>query len=172
MLPLDDPQWERLSHAYGTASNIPDLLRALASSVGPKAGYQEEPWFTLWSSLCHQGDVYTASYAALPHIVEIASKKPGQIDFGFFQLPAAIEVARQNRRGPPIPLEIEPAYHLAIARLTDCVSLHRHDEWDQSMLLCAFAAQAVAKGEFGVAEAIMNLDDDLITRLINLDFEW
>lgn len=171
MLPLDDPQWSQLSHAYGAASDIPDLLRALASSVGPKNGYQDEPWFTLWSSLCHQGDVYTASYAALPHIVEIASKAPGPLDFSFFQLPAAIDVARQNGRGPPIPIEIETDYHLAITRLTDCVALHRHDDWDVSMLLSVFAAQAVAKGQFRIAEAISNLDDDLITRLINLDFE-
>jgi hypothetical protein len=171
MLPLDDPQWARLRHAYGEASDIPDLLRALAASTGPNSGYQNEPWFSLWSSLCHQGDVYTASYAALPHIVEIAGKAPGPLDFGFFQLPAAIEVARQNRRGPPIPIEIEAAYHRAIADLTDCVALHRHDDWDESMLLSAFAAQAVAKGQFRVAETISNLDEDLITRLINLDFE-
>src|SRR2546426_5104183 len=33
---------------------------------------------SLWSALCHQGDVYTASYAALPELVKIASDlEPG-----------------------------------------------------------------------------------------------
>lgn len=37
------------------------------------------------------------------------------------------------------------------------------------MSLSAFAALAVSKGHFRVAEAIMNLDDDLIGKLIELD---
>jgi hypothetical protein len=170
MLALDDPQWSRLSHAYGPAADTPGLLRTLASSTLPARAYEDEPWFSLWSSLCHQGDVYDASYAAVPHIVEIAVTAQAPIDFGFFQLPAAIEVARQNRRGPPIPTDLEPAYRTALVRLPDCVSAHRNGEWDQAMLLSAFAAQAVSKGHFRVAEAIMNLDDDLITKLIDLDF--
>ena len=39
------------------------------------------------------------------------------------------------------------------------------------MLLSAASAMAVAKGHHRVAEAIMNLDDDLITRLIELNFD-
>jgi hypothetical protein len=94
MLPLDDPYWSELVHAYGKASDVPELLLALASSTGPKTGYEEEPWYSLWSSLCHQGDVYTASYAAVPHIVKIACEAAPPIDSSFLQLPAAIEVAR------------------------------------------------------------------------------
>ncbi len=171
MLALDDPRWSKLTHAYGTATDIPGLLRTLASSTAPKAGYETEPWFSLWSSLCHQGDAYDASYAAVPHIIAIATSAAGTIDFSFFQLPAAIEVARQNRRGPPIPPELEPAYLAALASLPDCVAVHQNDDWDEAMLLSAFAAQAVSKGHFRAAEAIMNLDDDLIEKLINLDFD-
>ncbi|QND47158.1 hypothetical protein HB780_15660 [Rhizobium lusitanum] len=83
MLELDDPQWRELQHAYGNASNIPALLRALASSTGLKKGYTDEPWFTLWSSLCHQGDAYTASYAAIPHVVQIAMSTRTPVDFSF-----------------------------------------------------------------------------------------
>ena len=72
MLELDDPRWSELSHAYGGASDIPALLRQLAKSPRQQ-GTKEEPWFTLWSSLCHQGDAYSASYAAIPHIVEMAA---------------------------------------------------------------------------------------------------
>lgn len=171
MLPLDDPQWSGLADAYGPASDIPDLLRALATSPGPKPEYQAEPWFSLWSGLCHQGDVYTASYAAVPHIVRIAFDAQGPIDFSFFQLPAAIEIARHKGRGPAVPTELATAYHAAITSLIDCVALHRHDDWDEATLLSALTAQAVAKGNYGVAEALSNLDEDLITRIINLDFD-
>lgn len=171
MLLLDDPHWSSLADAYGDASGIPALLRALAADSGPKLGYEAEPWFSLWSGLCHQDDVYTASYAAVPHIVRIAFEAQGPIDFSFFLLPAAIEIARHKGRGPIIPAELAEAYHSAIASLIDCVSLHRHDDWDEPMLLSALTAQAVAKGNHDVAEALANLDQDLITRIINLDFD-
>jgi len=73
-LPLNSPIWSELDHAYGKAEDIPELLRELAE----KSGFDDpncEPMFTLWSSLCHQGDVYSASFAAFPHLVDIASNK-------------------------------------------------------------------------------------------------
>ncbi|MFI0961024.1 hypothetical protein ACH4S8_06375 [Streptomyces sp. NPDC021080] len=58
--------WSRLHHAYGTAEDVPGLLAA----VGPDA---EDPgWTKLWSRLCHQGTVYSASYAALPALTAMA----------------------------------------------------------------------------------------------------
>lgn len=170
MIELDDPRWETLSHAYGSAGDVPELLRQLAGATGPKITYDSEPWFTLWSSLCHQGDVYDASYAALPHIVEIARNAAGPLDFSFFQLPAAIEIARHSGKGPPIPTDLANAYHDALSRLTDCVAVHSNEDWDESTLLSAVSALAAAKGHHRVAEAIMNLDEDLITRLIELNF--
>jgi hypothetical protein len=171
MLTLDDPAWRTLQHAYGDAANVPDLLRALAASTGPKAGYRDEPWFSLWSSLCHQDDVYTASYAAVPHIVRIAAEAPGPVDFSFFQLPAAIEIARRTGRGPDIPAGYADDYHRAIAQLVETVSLHREEAWDQSMLLSAAAALAVAKGHVDVAEALLNLDADWIAKINECDFD-
>lgn len=162
MLPLDDPRWHDLHHAYGDAADIPGQLRLLPDAG---AGSRGEPWFGLWSSLCHQGDVYTASYAAVPHIVEIACRTAGPIDFNFLLLPAAIEVARRTGRGPDVPDCEAAGYHAAIARLIEVVSLHRHEPWDRSMLLAALAAQAIAKGDVAVAEALLNLDDDWIARI-------
>ncbi len=171
MLQLEDPRWSTLSHAYGVAGDIPKLLRDLTAATEPKDGYRDEPWFSLWSSLCHQGDVYDASYAALPHIVEIGCNTKGPIDFSFFQLPAAIEIARDNGSGPPVPDDLAAAYSEGLARLIECTMLHGNDPWDQSTLLSAMCAQAVAKGHTKVAEAIMNFDEEVITRLIEQDFD-
>lgn len=170
MLGLDDPRWTALTHAYGSASDIPELLRQLAEATGPKDSYEAEPWYTLWSSLCHQGDVYEASYAAVPHIVNIACGASGSIDFNFFQLPAAIEISRANGKGPKVPPDLVEAYGEAVCLLIDAVALHRHDDWDAPMLLSTLCAQAVAKGQHRIGEAIMNLDDDLIGKLIDLNF--
>ena len=171
MIGLDDPRWAQLQHAYGDALDVPGLLRALESSTGPKNGYQDEPWYSLWSSLCHQGDVYTASYAAVPHIVRIARDTSTPVDFSFFQLPAAIEVARKTGHGPEIPEDIADDYHRAVESLGESVSAHRNDPWDQSMLLSAAAAQAVAKGHIEVAEALLNLDEHWIAKINSREFD-
>ena len=58
--------WSALHHAYGTAEDVPALLDRAAAD-------DQEAWSELWSALCHQGTSYTASYAALPHLAEMAS---------------------------------------------------------------------------------------------------
>lgn len=171
MLALDDARWRELGHAYGDAADVPALLQALTSSTGPRLGYQDEPWFSLWSRLCHQGDVYSASYAAIPHIVHIASVAKGPIDFSFFALPAAVEVARQTGRGTDVSEAYANDYHHAIRLLVENVSLHRNEAWDQSMLLAAAAAQAVAKGHVDVAGALLNLDAAWIAKINNDEFD-
>ncbi|MGW4560863.1 hypothetical protein ACWEN3_00190 [Streptomyces sp. NPDC004561] len=66
--------WSRLRHAYGPADDIPGLFARLTG------GQEDEPvWRDLWSSLCHQGTVYDAGYAALPVLADIATgRAPGE----------------------------------------------------------------------------------------------
>ncbi|MFF2847122.1 hypothetical protein ACFVT5_12385 [Streptomyces sp. NPDC058001] len=58
--------WSKLTHAYGSAEDIPPLLDRLASDPTP------EDWADLWSALCHQGSVYPASFASLPWLASVA----------------------------------------------------------------------------------------------------
>ncbi|WP_432059657.1 hypothetical protein [Streptomyces sp. S1] len=58
--------WSRLSHAYGSAEDIPALLARVEAEPAPEA------WTDLWSALCHQGSVYPASFAALPRLAGAA----------------------------------------------------------------------------------------------------
>ncbi len=95
----------------------------------------------------------------------MACRTAGPVHFNCFLLPAAIEVARLGGRGPDIPDAYAADYHAAVARLSDAVSLHRNEPWDRSTLLSVLAAQAVAKGDVAVAEALLNLDDDWIARI-------
>lgn len=62
--------WTELEHAYGEAGDVPELLKAVE---GPE---DAEAWDELWSYLCHQGTVYSASYAALPALLGLASRRP------------------------------------------------------------------------------------------------
>jgi hypothetical protein len=170
MIALDDARWAQLTHAYGSAADIPARLRELPNTPGQRASGQE-PWATLWSSLCHQGDVYSASYAAVPHVVATALSVDAALDFSFFLLPASVEVARVTGRGPEIPDFLAPAYHEALGRLPDAVAAHRHRPWDQDMTIATAAALAVAKGHHALAEAVMNLDDDWIGKINHGEFD-
>jgi hypothetical protein len=67
---LDQVDWNALSHAYGPATNFPDVLRALA--FGSNADRQkclEEEW---WGTVIHQGTYYSATEAVVPFLIEIA----------------------------------------------------------------------------------------------------
>jgi hypothetical protein len=75
MLDLSSPRWKKLLQAYGSAEGIPALLIELKTAP-PSGRYQSEPWNSLCGSCCHQSDVYTASYAAVPHILHLGLKRP------------------------------------------------------------------------------------------------
>jgi hypothetical protein len=62
--------WTLLNHAYGNASDIPYLLRTL--SPDPSA----DVWEGLWSRVCHQGTIYSASFPVLPFLLEAAVQWP------------------------------------------------------------------------------------------------
>jgi HEAT repeat protein len=66
---LDAIDWKSLKHAYGEASDVPKLLRALASD---HAGKREGALDALFSTIWHQGTVYSASAAAVPFLIELS----------------------------------------------------------------------------------------------------
>src|ERR1700722_4715931 len=141
-----------LQHAYGPADDIPPLLHRLRLDPTPK-NPNDEPWFSLWSALCHQGDVYSGSYAAVPPIVCIGLAARGPIDIGFFMLPACIEVARLTGRGPaPSDAAVGP-YLRALRQLHDCAFTHADDQWDSDMAQAVAAALAASKGQIDLARA-------------------
>lgn len=61
------PNWKELSHAYGSAEDLPGIISAL--NPDPKA----PAWDDLWSRVCHQGTTYSASPAVLPFLLRVAS---------------------------------------------------------------------------------------------------
>jgi|SRR3990172_444976 len=135
MLSLDSPRWRELRHAYGSAADIPPLLRALESLPSPEG--QEKPWFTLWSALAHQGDVYSASFAAVPHVIRALSTAPTRAHFSFFQFPAWIEICRHKKQ-VPIPPDLNKPYFAALAHLPSLVAGAGPKEWDEHFLACPY----------------------------------
>jgi len=68
---LDRIAWKELEHAYGEASDVPDLIRAMASDdEGERAATIDGAFGVIF----HQGTRYAATPHALPFVIEIASQ--------------------------------------------------------------------------------------------------
>jgi hypothetical protein len=157
-LPLDSPRWSELDHAYGKAAGIPALLRQLESF--PPLGPDDEPWFSLWSALAHQGDVYPASFAAVPHVVRALAMAPDRAGAVYLQFPAWVEICRK-RQDVPVPPDLRDAYAAALAALPRLVAATAVRAWDDEFLACALAALAAVKGSGDVAEAALELTPEV-----------
>jgi hypothetical protein len=65
--------WSALQCAYGSAEEVPALLRRMVPDS------RAEVWSDLYGLLCHQGTVYSASFAALPSLEAAARAwSPGE----------------------------------------------------------------------------------------------
>ncbi|WP_436770966.1 hypothetical protein [Yinghuangia sp. YIM S09857] len=71
---LDAVAWATLSHAYGSAEDLPSLLREAAADDPER---REEAVQELFGTVWHQGTVYSATPHAVPFIAELAVHGPG-----------------------------------------------------------------------------------------------
>lgn len=60
--------WARLTHAYGSAADVPDQIRALLS---PHAEDRVDALQDLYGNIFHQGTVYEATARAVPFLLEV-----------------------------------------------------------------------------------------------------
>ncbi|WP_433086921.1 hypothetical protein ACQP1P_14510 [Dactylosporangium sp. CA-052675] len=79
---LDAVAWPELTHAYGEADDVPDLLRRLATG-------DEEALHALCGNIWHQGTVYEATAPAVPFLIEVLDA-PGADAAGVLRLLASI----------------------------------------------------------------------------------
>jgi hypothetical protein len=70
---LDEIPWKALQHAYGSAEDVPGLLRALRDPAFIAADSDEEPLWYLYGNIWHQGTVYEATSYAVPFLIDIAA---------------------------------------------------------------------------------------------------
>lgn len=71
-LALERVRWSDIKHAYGPATDVPDLVLHLAS---PDATVRNEAWFELHGNLWHQGTIYEATAHAVPVFLELLRDK-------------------------------------------------------------------------------------------------
>ncbi|WP_433788811.1 hypothetical protein [Actinoplanes sp. CA-252034] len=64
---LDDIDWESLTHAYGTAEDVPGWVRGLVDS---DPAVREQSLDAMYGAVHHQGDVYDSTVAVVPYLIE------------------------------------------------------------------------------------------------------
>jgi hypothetical protein len=154
VLSLQSDRWSELQHAYGSAADVPALLSRLREL--PKSEGTTEPWFTLWSALAHQGDVYSASFAAVPHVVAALATAPSKADASFFQFPAWVEICRAKSQAE-VPQDLRAPYFESLALIPSLVAQASGRQWESGFLACALSAIAASKGQHEIAEAVLEM---------------
>ncbi|MFE1322385.1 HEAT repeat domain-containing protein [Kitasatospora phosalacinea] len=66
---LDEIDWSKMHHAYGTAEEVPELLRGIAAA---EEETRSSALSRFYGAVHHQGDVYRCTAAALPFLFELA----------------------------------------------------------------------------------------------------
>ncbi|MFF0156785.1 HEAT repeat domain-containing protein [Streptomyces sp. NPDC005263] len=69
---IDEVDWAALRHAYGSAEDVPGLLRGLAS---PDRTEREGALDRMYGALHHQGTVYDATLACVPFLLTLAGSE-------------------------------------------------------------------------------------------------
>jgi len=67
---LDRVDWRRLRHAFGTAEDVPALIRSLTSQSPDE---RQAALSELHGNIWHQGTVYEATPHAVPFLIELAA---------------------------------------------------------------------------------------------------
>jgi len=67
---IDEVDWASMEHAYGSAGDVPELLRGLAS---PWPQERETALDGMYGAVHHQGDVYDSTLACIPFLFALVA---------------------------------------------------------------------------------------------------
>jgi hypothetical protein len=84
---LDRIPWAKLTHAYGSAEDVPEQLRALRPA---SPDIDEPPLYQLFGNIYHQGTVSEATSYAVPFLIELAADPETPDRIGILELLASI----------------------------------------------------------------------------------
>jgi hypothetical protein len=90
---LDSVDWQHLTHAYGPATDVPDVIRALVSADKET---REQALYELYGTIWHQGTVYQATAYAVPFLIELLKDKMVQDKDGILDLLSCIARGRSG----------------------------------------------------------------------------
>jgi hypothetical protein len=167
-LSLDAARWAELTQAYGTAEDVPRLLEALACIGSEDA--RAEVWFALWRTLYRPRETYSASYAAVPHLLTISSAFGLQERAEAMHLVTRIEVARREPASAPMPGDLVAAYAAAMESLPDRVAAAADEAWPPEVAQIFAAALLVGKHQPELARGVLELGRTLTCPTCGSDY--
>lgn len=156
-----DERWSTLFGAYRDLYNPIEALQALEQG-------DTSAWGELWENLYHQGNVDTASYAAVPEIVRISWQLKLN-DWNAFSLVAVIEEARmRNKRNPPIPEWLAHAYERAWTDMAALALKQYPNAEDTYLISSILSVLAFAKGKRAIGSFAIDLTEEEQNDLLRL----
>ncbi|WP_132113872.1 hypothetical protein [Actinocrispum wychmicini] len=171
--------WGSLSHAYGDASDVPELLARLRSGNADEAGQE------LWASVLHQGTLYDATPPAIVEICRVlAGRAAARAEVAGWLLAQAVESATACPAEDPLALAVlaaaEPAWTWATKAITrskqaavaaNVLRAYRHRASEALPLLTAAAARWPNRPEFLVAIHVLDPDSPVLAQRLAADDE-
>lgn len=84
---IDEVDWASMRHAYGSAEDVPGLLRGLASADPAE---REIALDGMYGAVHHQGDVYDSTLACVPYLFALAAREEVRDRGGIVELLVSI----------------------------------------------------------------------------------
>jgi len=134
----NDVPWERLLGGYRLPYDPRPVLQAIETGIGS--------WNGLWEELHHQGDVDTASYAALPLIANLVARTRTR-DWNPFALAVTIDLARLDGHNPALPDWAKEAYEAAWQELLEVAHGLLPDVEEGNLIAALIAVLAIGKNQ-------------------------
>jgi hypothetical protein len=154
MLEMEDERWTELRGGYRMPFDVRPLLRKLSDGEDD-AG----TWTALWDELHHQGDVGEASYAAVPHLVNIYRQR-GILDWNIYAIVAIIDLARNMGLNPDVPDCLKISYFNAIEELARIGSVEILQASDSETARAILSILAIAKGLRSFGRFLVSYSED------------
>jgi hypothetical protein len=167
-LSLDSPRWAELAQAYGSAEDVPRLLEALACIGSEDA--RAEVWFALWRTLHHPGEAYTASYAAVPHLLAIGGALGLRERAEAVHLVSRIEASRRAPASHPMPDDLVTAYAAAVDSLPAFVAAAAAEPWPADTAQIFAAALLIGKRHPDLGRGVLELGKALTCPTCGSDY--
>jgi hypothetical protein len=143
--------------------------RPLVEAVGVGAS-DAKAWNALFDALYHQGDVDSASYAAVPLLVRRFQSLAKSASF--YSFIAAVEVARHNRRNPGIPIELTDGYAAALHAAGDAALGDLREAGDEPFIRVALSVVALSRGAVATGALLSDLTADELTEILDNLTGW
>ena len=158
MLALNSPRWVTLEIRSGSAIAVPNEITYLLEHPG-----NEERLGDLSSELCSEGTAWSAAYAAVPYLLEIARQSLKAREYALVSIGFVVMCSGDTR----VPDDLQVAYRDALSKTLPLLLETMHLPASGEALRYQFLAVAALKGHLALAELMNLLDVDIVCPACN-----